>query len=95
MLAPGSAIVMPELRAQGSTELLSQFATTEQHVEDLRYFFDSLNLTTVDLVGFSFGGRIALAFAAAYPLRVRSCSVTGVPLSRQNLGRLILQSVNI
>lgn len=46
----------------------------------------------VDLCGFSFGGRLAMAIAASFPHRVRRLVVTGVPAQRGAQGRAILKS---
>ena len=46
----------------------------------------------VDVVGFSLGGRIALALAAYKPHVVKRLSVTGVPLERPPLGDIIIES---
>lgn len=46
----------------------------------------------IDLAGFSFGGRVALAAAATHPARVRRLVLTGVPADRDAQGRLILKS---
>ena len=45
-----------------------------------------------DLVGFSLGGRIAMAFALKYPERVRKLFLTGVALNRSAYGNLLLMS---
>jgi pimeloyl-ACP methyl ester carboxylesterase len=42
----------------------------------LREFLDALNITQVDLVGNDSGGGIAQIFAASYPERVRSLTLT-------------------
>lgn len=91
-------VLIPELRSQGrTTSLLTEHCTLIQHVQDLKQFLEHSQLQlgkdqTVDLVGFSLGGRIGLSFAEAYPGRVRSVSVTGVPHQRPYLGQLILRS---
>ncbi len=59
---------------------------------------DALRLGTpeaggpIDLAGFSFGGRVALAAAAIHSARVRRLVLTGVPADRDAQGRLILRS---
>jgi len=45
----------------------------------------------VDLVGFSFGARVALAVAAAHPGIVRRCVLTSVAADRGPVGRLVLK----
>jgi 2-succinyl-6-hydroxy-2,4-cyclohexadiene-1-carboxylate synthase len=87
-----SRFIIPELRCQGSTELLSSAGSITQHVEDLYQFLQQKELHQINLIGFSLGGRVSLAFAARYPDYVHKLSLTGVPLTRPPLGHLILQS---
>ncbi len=47
--------------------------------EALRITVDRLGLTSFDLVGWSYGGHIALAFALEYPQRVRTLTVIEPP----------------
>ncbi|WP_409251751.1 2-succinyl-6-hydroxy-2,4-cyclohexadiene-1-carboxylate synthase [Bacillus sp. SCS-153A] len=44
----------------------------EQAVADLKVILDELDIEEVSLLGYSMGGRIALAFTAAYPERVKA-----------------------
>ena len=44
----------------------------EEQVEDLEALFDKLSLQSFTLVGYSMGGRIALAYTLKYPGRVTS-----------------------
>lgn len=88
-----------EMRGQGNTSLDSKKATLPQHVSDLRYFIDKVvsksqqdSKARVNVIGNSFGGRLALAFAAHHPDRVHRLSVTGVALVRPPEGRLIIKS---
>ncbi|APB30692.1 2-succinyl-6-hydroxy-2,4-cyclohexadiene-1-carboxylate synthase [Vagococcus teuberi] len=46
--------------------------TSEQQVKDLEEIRDRLNLDKIDLLGYSMGGRLALAYAFEYPTRVNS-----------------------
>jgi 3-oxoadipate enol-lactonase len=90
-LTASRRVIIPELRCQGSTQLLSEFGSMEQHCNDFINILDNLQLRTVDLVGFSFGGRVALTIAANRPSAVRRLSLTGVPLVRSNLGKSVLE----
>ena len=86
-------LIIPELRCQGQTELLSYNGTMRQHVTDVENILNALEIDqSVDLVGFSFGGRIAMAVAAHKPYLVSKISVTGVPWNRPPLGAMILKS---
>lgn len=85
-------LIIPELRGQGRTELDSERATMPQHVTDVANIAAALNLEKVDLCGFSFGGRVALSVAAHHPHLVNKLSLTGVPLARPNLGKLVLKT---
>lgn len=91
-LARERRLFIVEMRGQGRTELLSKYATMDQHVTDLVKVMKTLNLSTVDVVGFSFGARVGLALASHEGQYVRKLSVTGVPLIRSELGKAILQS---
>jgi len=85
-------LLIPELRCQGQTTLLSSYATISQHVHDFEIFLRSLCIEKCQLVGYSFGGRVALAVAAHRPQLVERISITGVPLIRPKLGDMIMQS---
>ena len=84
--------IIPELRCQGETELLSSYGTIAQHVEDFEEFMKKIGLDRCRLAGFSFGGRVALAVAAHKPHLVEKLSITGVPLFRDGLGKMVIQS---
>ena len=91
-LSQSNRLIIPEMRGQGQTELLSTHSTLSQHIEDLYSFLIQNNLTKINLCGFSLGGRICVAFASKYPQYINKLSITGVPLNRPGLGQLILQS---
>ena len=87
-----------ELRGQGrTTSLPLEQCGLDTHVDDMRQLLDASHFAVgdnkpVDLVGFSFGGRVALAVAATMPHRVRRLVVTGVPADRGATGRVILKA---
>ena len=77
-----SRLIIPELRCQGKTELLTESCTMEQFINDLDKILEELNINTCHLVGFSFGGRVGLAYAANKPNKVGKLSITCVPYCR-------------
>ena len=68
-LAESHLVVRPDLRGHGESPLPGG---PYSYVEDLRALLDGLGLPETSLVGNSFGGRVALDFALAYPERVRA-----------------------
>ncbi len=91
-LAEDRPVLAYEARGQGSTELSLDDCTLGRHVDDFVALHAALDLPgPVDLCGFSFGGRLALAVAARCPHLVRRLVLTGVALDRGIVGRLIVQ----
>ena len=89
----GRRLIVAEMRAQGTaTSLLPSHCTMQQLTNDLDAFLAGLGCAHVDLVGFSFGGRLALSYAATKPQQVRRLSLTGVPYERSGAGQLIIDS---
>ncbi len=88
----GRRLIIPEMRCQGKTELLSEHTRMDVLIEDFANLLHALGLQRVDLAGFSYGGRVALAVAAHRPELVHRLSVTGVCTDRGGLGKSILES---
>src|SRR5262245_4220393 len=66
-----------DLLAHGDTEISpDQDLSVTANAEMLREFLDALKIDQVDLVGNDSGGGIAQIFAALYPKRVRSLTLT-------------------
>ena len=66
-----------DLLAHGDTEIaLDQDVSVTANAEMLKQFLDTLDIDQVDLVGNDSGGGIAQIFAALYPGRVRSLTLT-------------------
>lgn len=92
-LCAGRRLIIPELRCIGkNTELLPQFESLHQYAEDIAQFLEKIDISEVDVAGFSLGGRIGVAFAAHKSHLVHRLSVTGVPLNRTAKSELILRS---
>lgn len=85
-------VIIPEFRCQKNTDLLTKNATMETLCSDLESLIHELGLERPHLAGFSFGGRVALAFAASRPHLVGDkLSLTGVSCGRGGLGELIIE----
>jgi pimeloyl-ACP methyl ester carboxylesterase len=66
-----------DLLAHGDTEIaLDQDVSVTANAKMLKEFLDALHVDKVDLVGNDSGGGIAQIFAALYPERVRSFTLT-------------------
>lgn len=67
-------VVAVDLIGHGATSAPREAAryAMEEAVLDLAALLDRLGLGTVDLLGYSLGGRVALRFALAFPGRIRS-----------------------
>lgn len=92
-LAARREVVVYEARGQGHTELAVTDVSPAVHVADFAALLAALAIPgPVDLCGFSFGGRIALAIAALRPELVRRLVVTGVSAGRGALGRVIVRA---
>lgn len=70
---PGYKIVLIDLLGHGKTESPQQAYryAMELQVRDLKKLLDKLKLTNYALVGYSMGGRTALAFASAFPEHIK------------------------
>ncbi|AOV09098.1 2-succinyl-6-hydroxy-2,4-cyclohexadiene-1-carboxylate synthase [Sporosarcina ureilytica] len=67
-------MVAVDLTGHGKTAAPSEPSryTMEEQVKDLEELFSTLNLKTFSLVGYSMGGRIALAYTETYPEHVQT-----------------------
>jgi pimeloyl-ACP methyl ester carboxylesterase len=72
-VAEHASVLLYDLRGHGMSERPASGYRVEDFVADLAAL--TADSPTIDLVGNSFGGLIALAFAAAYPSRVRKLAL--------------------
>jgi 3-oxoadipate enol-lactonase/2-succinyl-6-hydroxy-2,4-cyclohexadiene-1-carboxylate synthase len=72
-------VITPDLRGHGASGRASNPAsyTFDGLIEDSRQLLAHLGLGTIDLLGHSFGGMVALRFALTEPARVRSLTLAG------------------
>lgn len=65
-------VLRVDLRGHGKTELGNEEITLDTYVNDLNNLLDELNISKVNLIGFSLGGAVVLDFAIRYPKKVDS-----------------------
>lgn len=91
-LAPYHQVITWDARGQGQSSVGAAPLTLEVHVEDIAALLDHLGLERVTLCGFSFGARLAVAFAARRPERVERVILTSAGARDTELRRLIVRS---
>jgi pimeloyl-ACP methyl ester carboxylesterase len=71
LLAGSYKVITPDLRGFGASGSTSRDYGMQDYAADLAEFLDGLLVDQAIVVGHSMGGYVALAFAKAYPARVR------------------------
>jgi pimeloyl-ACP methyl ester carboxylesterase len=74
-------VIALDSRGHGRSSFGADELSITNMAEDVRAVLDALNVKTADLLGFSDGGNVALAFALRYPSRLRSLILSGANLS--------------
>ncbi len=75
-LADRRRCVAVDLRGFGlSAPTTAEALSMERHADDLAAFLDALGVSSVDLIGLSMGGYVALAFAQLHGVRMRSLAL--------------------
>lgn len=65
-------ILRVDLRGHGKSEMGNEEITIDTYVNDLNNLFEELDISKVNLIGFSLGGAVALEFTNKYPQKVDS-----------------------
>jgi pimeloyl-ACP methyl ester carboxylesterase len=86
-LADEYTVVTYDLRGTGRSERPPGPYSLDDFVGDLRALVEALELARPALVGHSFGGSIALAYAARYPAEVSAVVCVGGPVVLPEQGR--------
>ena len=79
-LAAQRDVFMYDLRGHGRSSMPRSGYDLNTMAEDLGNVLDRSGIATADIVGHSFGGRVALTFAAEHPERVRNLVVADTQL---------------
>ena len=80
LLSRYRSVLMYDLRGHGRSPMPPTGYSLPAMAADLRRLLDRYNIGAADIVGHSFGGRVALTFAAQHPERVRNLVVADTQL---------------
>lgn len=90
----GYYVVVYDRRGEGRSGESADY-TFEQTHADLLEIIDSLKLASVNLMGHSFGGMVAITFAEKHTDRVQSLILVSAPVSLQESFKTIIRSCEI
>jgi pimeloyl-ACP methyl ester carboxylesterase len=82
LLAEGRQVVAVDLQAHGRTADVDRPLRFELMADDIAALADQLGMSTVDIMGYSVGGGVALRTGIQYPQLVRRLVLVSVPCRR-------------
>jgi len=85
LLAAHRKVIAVELQAHGRTADVDRPETFEQDADDVAALVRQLNLTSVDLFGFSNGGHTSMQIAIRHPEIVRKMVVASASYKREGM----------
>lgn len=88
----GFYVIVYDRRGEGRSTDNNAAFTFNETFYDLNFIYDKFNLTSVTLVGHSFGGIIATLYAEKYPNKVKAVVLVSAPLSTQETFSTVLNS---
>ncbi len=80
LLAARRHVIMYDLRGHGRSPMPLTGYTLSAMADDLRGLLDRIGVAKADIVGHSFGGRVALTFAVQHAERVRNLVIADTQL---------------
>ncbi len=80
-LQPHFRITLYDLRGHGSSEIARSGYTPREMADDLHELLAVLQIRRATLVGHSYGGSVALSYAARHPKRVRKLVLSDVRIN--------------
>lgn len=81
-LAEGRRVIAVDAQGHGRTTLGDRPITLENSADDMNALLDKLGYAEVNVLGYSFGGGIALRLAVQHPKRVRRLVIVSAPFAQ-------------
>lgn len=85
LVKKGFRVLSPDFPGFGSMPLRNDAMSVSDYVAFVKSYLDTHHSKKVDIIGHSFGGRVAAKFAATYPTYVDKLLLTGSPLIKTKL----------
>lgn len=82
LLAQSRQVIAVELQGHGHTADIDRPLSFEAMADDIGALIDTLEFDTVDLLGFSLGGGVALRTAIQYPDKINKLVLFSAPMRR-------------
>lgn len=80
----GFYVICYDRRGEGRSSDQNAKYTFEESLNDMLFIMDSLEISSTDLIGHSFGGMLAIKFAEQYPDRTNEIFLVGAPINLQD-----------
>lgn len=80
LLAAGLRVIRPDLRGHGRSTRPDFGYHPSHHAADLMALLDAISLESATVIGFSFGGGVALEATLTYPKRVRALGLVATTM---------------
>jgi esterase len=94
ILAKHFHVVMYDLKSHGMSEKITSGYDLNSLTDDVTHLLERLNISSVYLVGYSFGGLISLKMAARFPHQVKKLVLIEAPNPNDDKTRLIMDAYN-
>lgn len=92
LAAEGFFVVVYDRSGEGRSEVTTPAYRYDSAVAELNQVYQRYHLSSAALLAHGFGGTIAMRFVMAYPQKVRSMVLMGVPVNYQETFRTIIRS---
>jgi UDP:flavonoid glycosyltransferase YjiC (YdhE family)/pimeloyl-ACP methyl ester carboxylesterase len=94
-IAARAPVILYDLRGHGRSQRPATGYRVTDMVEDLAGLLDALDVASVQLCGNSFGGQLALAFAAAHPERVARIALCDAHIGSSGWGERMASTLEL
>ncbi|SEB10132.1 alpha/beta fold hydrolase [Pedobacter hartonius] len=94
ILARHFHVVMYDLKSHGMSEKITSGYDLNSLTDDIAHLLERLNISSVYLAGYSFGGLISLKMAARFPQQVKKLVLIEAPNPNDDKTRLMMDAYN-
>ncbi len=93
-LAKHHKVIAIDLQGHGRTSLGTRPMSLEAMADDVVAVLDKLQIDKADVMGYSLGGEVSIAFAARHPKRAKRLVIVSAPFKRDGWHKEMLDGMN-